>query len=101
MPRSQYLDSLIVNTSGLDHQRQERQKLANEWLNLPTEQLESAYLGEIGKRHELLLNSGIRDEALTDSEKNFANQLSTQIAQGFAAPKSVQYLLAAMLYRSG
>ncbi|HLO47165.1 MAG TPA: glycosyltransferase [Kamptonema sp.] len=87
------------DTSALANIRQARKKLADIWLNLSAEKLASAYAGEIGNIHQKLLNSGIKDETITDSEQTFINQLAQQIAQGFEQPKTINCLLAAMLYR--
>jgi hypothetical protein len=87
------------DSSALANVRQARKQIADIWLNLLPAQLASAYSGEIGKAHQALLNSGIKDETLTDGEQDFVNQLAGQIAKGFNEPKAINYLLAAMLYR--
>ncbi|MDF0553486.1 glycosyltransferase [Kamptonema sp. UHCC 0994] len=88
------------DSSALANIRQARKQIADRWLNSSTlEQLANAYAGETGKIHEALLNSGIKDETLTDEEQTFVNQLATQIAKGFDEVKTINYLLAAMLYR--
>jgi predicted O-linked N-acetylglucosamine transferase (SPINDLY family)/glycosyltransferase involved in cell wall biosynthesis len=78
--------------------RQHRQAIARHWLNLSAEKLEIAYLGETGKAHKLLLDSGIKNEILTEAETIFIQTLVTQLAQGEIA-NNLPYLLAAMLYR--
>jgi predicted O-linked N-acetylglucosamine transferase (SPINDLY family)/glycosyltransferase involved in cell wall biosynthesis len=82
----------------LAQMRQHRQAIARHWLNLSAEKLESAYLGETGKAHKLLLDSGIKNEILTEAETSFFQTLVTQLAQGEIA-NNLPYLLAAMLYR--
>ncbi|MEG4575244.1 glycosyltransferase [Microcoleus sp. N3A4] len=79
--------------------RQYRQQLAEYWLNLPAEKLESAYSQEAGKAHKLLLDSGIKNEALTESEQIFVQQLSSKLAEKGEIADRIQYPLAAMLYR--
>jgi predicted O-linked N-acetylglucosamine transferase (SPINDLY family)/glycosyltransferase involved in cell wall biosynthesis len=83
--------------SVLEQLRQHRQEIAEYWLNLPPEKLESAYLGETGKAHKLLLDSGIKNEILTDTETSSIQTLVTKIAQG-EITNQIQYLLATMLY---
>ncbi|MEG4271228.1 MULTISPECIES: glycosyltransferase [unclassified Microcoleus] len=78
--------------------RQYRQQLAEYWLNLPGEKLESAYLKDTGKAHKLLLDSAIKNETLTESEESFVQQLSSKLAEGGEIADKMQYLLAAMLY---
>jgi predicted O-linked N-acetylglucosamine transferase (SPINDLY family)/GT2 family glycosyltransferase/glycosyltransferase involved in cell wall biosynthesis len=79
--------------------RQHRQQIAEHWLNLATEKLESAYLGETGKAYKLLLDSGIKHEILTEAETSFVQTLVTKLARGGEIANNLQYLLAAMLYR--
>ncbi|MEG4249229.1 FkbM family methyltransferase [Microcoleus sp. Pol10D4] len=88
-----------ANEVNLPNIRQSRQQLANYWLNLPAEQLANAYGGDAGKAHQLLLNSNIKDEALTDAEKTVVDRLAAHLSQGVKNPKDINYLLAAALYR--
>ncbi|MEG4074105.1 FkbM family methyltransferase [Microcoleus sp. Pol14C2] len=88
-----------ANEVNLANLRQCRQQLANYWLNLPAEQLANAYGGDAGKAHQLLLNSNIKDEALTDAEKTVIDRLASHLSQGVKNPKDINYLLAAALYR--
>ncbi|MEG4301388.1 glycosyltransferase, partial [Microcoleus sp. D3_18a_C4] len=75
-----------------------RQQLAEYWLNLPAEKLETAYSKDMGKAHKLLLDSGIKNETLTESEQSFVQQLSSKLAEGGEIAEKIEYLLAAMLY---
>ncbi|MDJ0555658.1 MAG: glycosyltransferase [Microcoleaceae cyanobacterium MO_207.B10] len=88
----------ISNESVLNNLRQLRQQIANYWLNLPTEKLESAYLTEIGKAHKKLIDSSLKYEQITDKEKLLVSQIATHISQGLNQQNSIQYLLAATLY---
>ncbi|MEG4519845.1 MULTISPECIES: FkbM family methyltransferase [unclassified Microcoleus] len=88
-----------ANEVNLANIRQSRQQLANYWLNLPAEQLANAYGGDAGKAQQLLLNSNIKDEALTDAEKTVIDRLASHLSQGVKNPKDINYLLAAALYR--
>ncbi|MEG5014884.1 MULTISPECIES: glycosyltransferase [unclassified Microcoleus] len=76
-----------------------RQQLAEYWLNLPAEKLEISYSKDMGKAHKLLLDSALKNETLTESEKSFVQQLSSKLAEGGEIAEKMQYLLAAMLYR--
>jgi predicted O-linked N-acetylglucosamine transferase (SPINDLY family)/glycosyltransferase involved in cell wall biosynthesis len=87
------------NQSILASLRQYRQEIAEHWLNLAAEKLESAYLGETGKAYNLLLDSGIKHEILTEAETSFVQTLVTKLAQGGEIANNLQSLLAAMLYR--
>ena len=88
-----------ANEVNLANLRQSRQQLANYWLNLPAEQLANAYGGDAGKAHQLVLNSNIKDEALSDAEKTSIDRLAAHLSQGVKNPKDINYLLAAALYR--
>lgn len=79
--------------------RQSRMQIAQQWLNIPAEQLESMYLGAFGQEHRTLLNSSIKSEPLTYTEQSFVKELETLVARGFYQLNTLRYLLAAMLYR--
>jgi predicted O-linked N-acetylglucosamine transferase (SPINDLY family)/glycosyltransferase involved in cell wall biosynthesis len=79
--------------------RQVRQKIAETWLNLPADKLENAWSASLGKNHQLLLDSGIKNESLTEEEQTFVAQLSAKIAAGGEIVNSIQSLLAVMLYK--
>ncbi len=80
--------------------RQTRKQIADLWLGTADILLESVYLSDVGKGHLLLLNSGLQNETLTDTEQTFLGKLATRISStGFDDPMVIQYLLAAMLYR--
>ncbi|MEG4960848.1 MULTISPECIES: glycosyltransferase [unclassified Microcoleus] len=86
------------NQSLLAQLRQYRQQIARNWLKLPAEKLETAYSQEAGKSHKLLLDSGLKNETLTESEQSFVQQLSSKLAEGEEIADKIQYPLAAMLY---
>jgi predicted O-linked N-acetylglucosamine transferase (SPINDLY family)/glycosyltransferase involved in cell wall biosynthesis len=88
-----------TNQSIVSRLRQYRQQIARHWLNLPGDKFESAYLGETGKTHQLLLDSGIKHEILTDEEQGFVQQLCSKLAQADQIVDKMPCLLAAMLYR--
>ena len=87
-----------VEPATLTHLQQTRQQLAQQWLNTPEEQLQSAYLGELGTAHKALLNSGIKHQAITPDEQALIRQLSGGIVWGLDAPNALQSLIAATLY---
>ncbi len=86
------------NKSALSKLCQLRQQIANYWLNLPTEKLESAYLGVLGRANQKLISSNIKYEQISETEKSFFEQIATHISQGLNQENSLQYLLAAILY---
>ena len=89
----------LCENSAIQGLRLSRKKVADCWLNLAESELESAYLGELGEAHRILLNSGIKNEQLTDTEQRFLDEIAAELSRGFDAPKAIPYLLAAMLYR--
>lgn len=88
----------LGKNSALQDWRLIRKKVADFWLNLAQGELESAYLGELGEAHRILLNSGIKNEQLTDTEQRFLDEVAAELSRGFDAPKTIPYLLVAMLY---
>ncbi len=89
------------HNAALSKLRETRQQIANLWLSLPDDKLKNAYFSYLGKAHQLILKSGIRDEPITLNEYQLVGELEERVAQGFETPKSWQYFLAAMLYRRG
>ncbi|TAE56428.1 MAG: glycosyltransferase [Oscillatoriales cyanobacterium] len=89
---------LPSNQSILAKMRQYRQQLAEYWLNLTAETLETAYSQAAGKAHKLLLDSSLKYESLTESEQSFVQQLSSKLAEAGEVADKIQYSLAAMLY---
>ncbi|MEG5050377.1 MULTISPECIES: glycosyltransferase [unclassified Microcoleus] len=88
-----------LTTQPLNELHKSRKQLAETWLSLPIEQLENAYASELGKTHQMLLNSAIKDDPFTDTEKTFIDRLASHLSQGVKNPKDINYLLAAALYR--
>ncbi|MEH1960621.1 MAG: hypothetical protein V7L05_12215 [Nostoc sp.] len=78
--------------------RQARHQIAQQWLNISDSEIESVYLGDLGKAHQILLNNSIRNDVFTRTEQAFVDELTAHISRGFDEPKSLQYILAAMLY---
>ncbi len=85
------------NISAISQLRQIRKQIADFWLNLPAENLETAYKSVEGKSYQILLKSGFQRQAMIENEQIFLQQL-TQISKGLVHPKAVNALLAAMLY---
>ncbi len=95
----EYQNLASNHKAALSKLRETRLQIANLWLSLPTEKLKQAYFSYLGKAHKLILKSGIRDEPITPKEYRLVRELEEGVAQGFETPKSLQYFLAAMLYR--
>jgi glycosyltransferase involved in cell wall biosynthesis len=74
-----------------------RRQLAEFWLTLETNLLQSSYLGEAGKRHQMLLNSTLKNQPLTSDEQAFLEQVNSQIASP-NHPPNFNAILAASLY---
>ena len=85
------------NVSAISQLRQIRKQIADFWLNVPTENLESTYQSASGKNYQIILKSGFQRQAMMEDEQIFLQQL-TQISKGLVHPKAVSALLAAMLY---
>ncbi len=75
-----------------------RKQMTDLLFSLAPDNLKIVFLSNLGKVHQMLLTSGIKNEPLTEKEHNFVNNLSAYISRGFDEPKAIQYLLAAMLY---
>jgi len=89
-----------TNKSVLDNLRQSRKEVAEKWLSLSVKQLGEMYLGDWGKAHKILVNSGIQREPLTDSEQKFVDEIAENLSHRFVPHKAMNNLLAVMLYDS-
>jgi predicted O-linked N-acetylglucosamine transferase (SPINDLY family) len=98
--RQQALCKYAVLSKQYSALQQVRKQVADQWLSLPVNQLESMYLSTLGKTHQTILSTGIKEEILTDTEETFVEELIAHISKGFDQPKIINYLLAAMLYCS-
>lgn len=78
--------------------RRLQKEIADYWLTIEETEIEKAYLGDIGEAHRILLNSGIKNEPLTNTEKIFVDELVSHIVRGWDSPKAIHYFLAIMLY---
>ncbi|MGL5062755.1 MAG: glycosyltransferase, partial [Microcoleus sp.] len=85
------------NTSAIAELRQIRKQIADFWLQLPAENLETAYNSEAGNNYQTLLFSGFQTQPLLEEEQIFLQQL-TQISKGLVHPQAINALLAGMLY---
>ncbi|MEG4330065.1 hypothetical protein Q5688_32825, partial [Microcoleus sp. herbarium5] len=85
------------NISAISELRQIRKQIADFWLNVPAENLETAYKSASGNSYKILLKSDFQRQPMIESEQIFLQQL-TQISKGLVHPKAVNALLAAMLY---
>lgn len=84
----------------LSQLRDLRRTLAETWLKLPSEKLQSAYQGKLGEVHQLFVTSGIKLEPLTAEETRFIQPLIEQLtAASFKETQAVQILLAINLYQ--
>ncbi|HEY9862736.1 MAG TPA: glycosyltransferase [Candidatus Obscuribacterales bacterium] len=93
-----HLTEEYKKTNNPDSLRQIRQIIAQYWLALESENLEKTYGGEIGQAHKILLNSGLKNEALTSLEKAQLQDWYTYLKHGLNQPKGIQHLLAIILY---
>ncbi|WOB45357.1 glycosyltransferase [Thermoleptolyngbya oregonensis NK1-22] len=94
--RYQSAGSAADRLAALERLRQHRYQLIEQLLNIAPEDLETAFAGELGQAHRLILDSGIRLEPLTETDEAIALQLIATLSEGWANQTSA--LLAAMLY---
>ncbi|MGL5080822.1 MAG: FkbM family methyltransferase [Microcoleaceae cyanobacterium] len=86
------------NVQGIERLRQLRQAIAQFWLNTPLQHLQQAYVAEVGQAHQLLSNSGLKNEPLTKAEQISVNQSLSYLSQGMNQANALQHLLAVILY---
>ena len=77
--------------------RQHRINLAEHWLNTPPERLGQEYFGDAGRAHLLLLDSGIRRDAVDIREKNLLEKILKELAEDMTSQASWGRWLAVVL----
>ncbi|UCJ14531.1 MAG: glycosyltransferase [Phormidium sp. PBR-2020] len=78
--------------------RQLRATVAQQWLNLPNDQLETHFNGQLGQLHKALWQSGLKNEPPTPDDQTTIAQLRQTLSQGLQAPGALQAFLCATLY---
>ena len=73
-------------------------QMAELWLSTEDNLLERLYLSKVGEAYQVLLDSCIQNELLTETKYEFVAEVIAQIAKGFEEAKAIQYLLVAMLH---
>ncbi|MEB3282275.1 MAG: glycosyltransferase [Lyngbya sp.] len=86
------------NPTVIENLRKIRQTLAQFWLNTSLNKLDSVYTEDAGKIHQTLLNSGIKNEPLTEAEQSAVHQWIAYLSKGLNQQNAIQHLLATMLY---
>ncbi|WP_261204510.1 FkbM family methyltransferase [Laspinema sp. D2d] len=76
-----------------------REQIADRWLSLTGDQLKLSYLSGVGIDAKILLDKGIKNEPLTDRERELVQQLKSEISPRLDQPKAMQSFLVAMLYQ--
>ncbi|MEQ8464785.1 O-linked N-acetylglucosamine transferase family protein [Coleofasciculus sp. E1-EBD-02] len=89
---------LKLNWQDFGDEHKIREQIAKQWLNLPSTHIENAYTSNLGKAHQTLLNSGINNEPLSDSEQTLLDELVVRISRGLDSEKTIQYILVTMLH---
>ena len=82
----------------VENLRNLRQQIAQTWLNIDAQNLESVFSSEFGQRYCVFLKSGFQREPLTDAETNFRQELTEKIGTGIEQPPGLTALLGGMLY---
>ncbi|MEG4425541.1 MULTISPECIES: glycosyltransferase [unclassified Microcoleus] len=77
--------------------RQIRKQMADFWLTVPSEKLETFYRGEVRKGYQAILGCGLQAESMSEAEQKFLQRL-TEISKGLVQPQAINALLGAMLY---
>ncbi len=74
-----------------------RRQVAQVWLDVETEQLETLYRTPFGQLTDNLVASGFAREGLTQDERDLRQQL-TEVAADLRHPRALNALIAALLY---
>ncbi|WP_293078976.1 methyltransferase domain-containing protein [Okeania sp. SIO3B5] len=81
----------------IEELRQIRKQIADFWLAVAPQELETTYQGKIRQAYQALLKSGIQNEPQTEDEQKFLQELA-ETSMGLTNPKAINTFLGAMLY---
>lgn len=90
-----------TDESVLKELRELRKLMAEFWSKVPASQLEPVYQSPVGIAYKAIIQCGIVDTSLLETEQTFLNSLLAELGKGLAAPQAMNYLLAALLYCRG
>ncbi|HEY9835906.1 MAG TPA: hypothetical protein V6D27_03355, partial [Vampirovibrionales bacterium] len=76
-----------------------RREFAELWLQIPSDRLRECHTQELGKAHQSVLNSGIQNQPLPDTEQPFVQELMAKLTPGLDAPSGMNAVLALLLYQ--
>ncbi|NEO52975.1 MAG: methyltransferase type 11 [Okeania sp. SIO3B5] len=94
--REEKVDEFIQKTVFTRNLSYLRHQIANLWLNITSEELNSVIKQDAINR---ILNTRVREESFTDTEENFIKDLILNMSREFDENQAIQYLLVAMLYK--
>lgn len=89
----------LRNDAALNNLRQARLELAKTLLELPAEELKKSYGLELGKIHQALASSGLKNEPMTEEENRFFAPIAEGVTKGWNSQNALQYFLAFILYK--
>jgi len=84
--------------SALAELKQSRKQVSEEWLSVKNEDLETQYLGSLGRVHKIILDSRIKREPLSVYEQSFVDEIKVRASTDCKTDLSIQDLLVLMLY---
>lgn len=84
--------------SAIANLRKARREIAEQCLSYSEAQLERQFSSEFGNVYKLLIESGIKDELLTEIEEAFVTEIQDRIFKDTNQEKLTSYLLVVMLY---
>jgi predicted O-linked N-acetylglucosamine transferase (SPINDLY family)/glycosyltransferase involved in cell wall biosynthesis len=87
-----------LDTPVLKQLRLLRKQIAESCLDKEDNLLERLYSTKFGENYQVLLNSGIQNESITEDEESFVNEILVRVGKGLNGKNTIQYLLVGMLY---
>ncbi|MCW5314646.1 glycosyltransferase [Nostoc sp. KVJ3] len=87
-----------LDISVLKQLRLLRKQISESCLDKEDNLLERLYSTKFGEDYQVLLNSGIQNESITEDEESFVTDILVRISKGLNEKNAIQYLLVGMLY---
>ncbi|TAD73231.1 MAG: glycosyltransferase [Oscillatoriales cyanobacterium] len=87
-----------TDDSAIARLRQARRQLAEQWLRIPFDRLNEAYLARLGQAHKAVVETDLRYHPLTDEERSLVNPLTESIDGGLKTLSQLRSFIVLMMY---
>lgn len=84
--------------AAIERLRRARRQLAEQWLKIPFDRLNEAYLARLGQSHKAIIETDLRYQPLTAEERSFVDPLIASIEGGLKTLSQLRSFIVLMMY---